>query len=254
MRVSMAPVMPGDEASHGVGGDADAGGVDLRAADEVADGLHEVDLHEAGEALAPVGAGEVGRWADPGVVGSGAGGFVDVAFAFADGVVGDDHGSGFGEEDAAVEGIPAELVAAVAVDDDDAGKLALPVGYGGVWAVDDGGDEHSSGGGVGDAVGEDAGSGGEGGPGLGFEGGEGGGDVELLADEGAPGGEAGALPSGGEGGGGGEFRDGGAYARDSALGWGGAAVGVRIGLGWGWSLGEGACQDGGKEESFEEWE
>src|ERR1019366_5362861 len=43
-----------DEGAHGIADDGDAFGVDLRALREVADGLHDVDLHEAGEALAGV--------------------------------------------------------------------------------------------------------------------------------------------------------------------------------------------------------
>src|SRR5437660_1526606 len=58
-----------DEGAHRVTGQSDAGGVDLRARLQVAHGLERVDLHEAGEALTPVGARQRCGWVDPLIVG-----------------------------------------------------------------------------------------------------------------------------------------------------------------------------------------
>src|SRR6185437_12205698 len=172
----------GDEGAHGVAENRDAFGVDVRALREVGDALHEVDLHEAGDALAPVGGGDAGGRSDALVMRGGAGLLVDVALAFADHVVGDDDGAGFGVFHAGVHGVPAELVRAVSVDHEDSGELALPVHGLGVGVVGDGGDNHAVEGVIGDAIGENSRCGREGGPGFGVECGELVGDVEDVAD------------------------------------------------------------------------
>src|SRR5437763_1767907 len=75
-----------------------------------------------------------------------------VALAFADGIVSNRNGSGAGVHHARIEGVPAILVAAVAIDDDYAGQFAMVL----LRPVDDGRNPYSELGSVGDALGDDA--------------------------------------------------------------------------------------------------
>src|SRR4051794_36510817 len=80
--------------------------------------------------------------------------FVDVALALSDGVIGDNHRPSLREEHATVKGIPAELVAPVPVHYDDARKFVRTV----LRSIDDGRNQHSRRGLIGDAIGHNAGS------------------------------------------------------------------------------------------------
>ena len=116
-----------DEGAHRVAGNAMRFRVHLRLRVEIADSLHQIDLHQPSQPPSPVVVRNGRGRRHVFVVGAGAALVVDVAFAFADGVVGDDDCAGLRKHHAAVESVPAKFVRPMPVDDDDPRQFALPM-------------------------------------------------------------------------------------------------------------------------------